>query len=120
MEISIDKNNPYWVVKVGTHFSKDIKEKFKKKIKDNVSTFAWSTANIKGTNPSITTHDEYWLNFQVNQEEKKLGSYRAKAVNGEVNILLVTWSIIEARYPEWLVSPVVVKNKNVKWRICIT
>ena len=40
-------------------------------------------------------------------------------MNNEVDRLLKIRSIREVKYPNWLANPVVVKNKNGKWRVCI-
>ncbi|XP_048613404.1 uncharacterized protein LOC125587236 [Brassica napus] len=90
-------------------------------LKANVSTFAWSMSDMKGIDPAITTHE---LNVDptvkpIRQKRRKLGPDRSKAVNEEVDRLLGAGSIAEVRYPEWLENPVVVKEKNGKWRVCV-
>jgi len=90
-------------------------------LKENASTFAWATSDMKGINPAITSHE---LNVDptikpIRQKRRKLGHDRSKAVNEEVERLLAAGSITEVRYPEWLANPVVVKKKNGKWRVCV-
>jgi len=48
-----------------------------------------------------------------------LGWERAEAVKAEVEKLLRIGSITEAKYPDWIANPVVVKKKNDKWRVCV-
>ncbi|XP_013639687.1 PREDICTED: uncharacterized protein LOC106344944 [Brassica oleracea var. oleracea] len=77
--------------------------------------------DMKGIDPAITTHE---LNVDptvkpIRQKRRKLGPDRSKAVNEEVDRLLGAGSIAEVRYPEWLENPVVVKEKNGKWRVCV-
>ena len=55
----------------------------------------------------------------IKQKRRKLGPERAGAVNEEVEKLLRVGSIMEVRYPDWLANPLVVKNKNEKWRVCV-
>ncbi|XP_013632991.1 PREDICTED: uncharacterized protein LOC106338596 [Brassica oleracea var. oleracea] len=76
-------------------------------LRKNVSTFAWSMADMKGIDPTITTHE---LNVDptfkpIRQKRRKLGPDRSKAVNEEVDKLLGAGSIAEVRYPEWLANP---------------
>ena len=83
--------------------------------------FAWSTSDMKGIDPSVTTHE---LNVDptfkpIHQKRHKLGPERSKAVNEEVDRLLNAGSITEVKYPEWLANPVIVKKKNGKWRVCV-
>ena len=90
-------------------------------LKENVSTFAWSMADMKGIDPAITMHE---LNVDptfkpIRQKRRKLGPDRSKAVNEEVEWLLGAGSIAVVRYPEWLANPLVVKKKNGKWRVCV-
>lgn len=40
-------------------------------------------------------------------------------MNSEVDRLLEAGSIAKVEYSEWLANPVVVKNKNGKWRVCV-
>ena len=55
----------------------------------------------------------------VKQKRRKLGVERAKAVNDEVDKLLIIGSIREVQYPDWVANTVVVKKKNGKDRVCI-
>ena len=72
-------------------------------LKQNMSTFAWTTSDMKGINPAITSHE---LNVDptikpIRQKRRKLGPERSKAINEEVELLLAAGSIGEVRYPEW-------------------
>ncbi|KAL1213519.1 hypothetical protein V5N11_034161 [Cardamine amara subsp. amara] len=49
----------------------------------------------------------------IKQKRRKLGPDRTKAVNDKAG------SICEVKCPDWLANPVVVKNKNGKWRVCV-
>ncbi|XP_024009904.1 uncharacterized protein LOC112085120 [Eutrema salsugineum] len=76
---------------------------------------------MPGISVDVTCHE---LNVDptfkpVKQKRRKLGPERAKAVNDEVERLLKVGSIAEAKYPDWLANPVVVKKKNGKWRVCV-
>jgi len=76
---------------------------------------------LLGVSVEIVSHE---LNVDptfkpIKQKRRKLGRERAEAVKAEVEKLLRIYSITEAKYPDWLTNPVVVKKKNGKWRFCI-
>ena len=121
LEVTIDDSDQAKTVRVGAHLPDDTKDKIISFLKDNASTFAWSTSDMKGIDPGVTTHE---LNVDptfkpIRQKRGKLGPERSKAVNEEVDRLLNAGSITEVKYPEWLANPVVVKKKNGKWRVCV-
>ncbi|KAF8085674.1 hypothetical protein N665_0652s0002 [Sinapis alba] len=108
-------------MKVGAHLTAEMQTNIVDFLRMNASTFAWTTAYIKGIDPAIISHK---LNVDptyktIRQKSRKLGSERLKAVNDEVERLLAAGSITNVKYPEWLANPVVVKKKNGKWRVCI-
>lgn len=120
LEIVIDDTDKAKTVHIGAYLPDEMKDKLISFLKDNVSTFAWSTADMKGIDHTITTHE---LNVDptfkpIRQKRRKLGPDRSKAVNEEVERLLGAGSITEVKYPEWLANPVV-KKKNGKWRVCV-
>jgi len=76
---------------------------------------------LPGVSVEIVAHE---LNVDptfkpVKQKRRKLGRERAEAVKAEVEKLLRIGSITEAKYPNWLANPVVVKKKNGKWRVSV-
>ena len=120
-EVAIDDSDQSKVVRVGAFLSEKMQRAIIDFLKQNASTFAWTTSDMKGINPAITSHE---LNVDptikpISQKRRKLGPERSKTVNEEVERLLAAGSIAEVRYPEWLANPVVVKKKNRKWRVCV-
>ncbi|XP_048596410.1 uncharacterized protein LOC106364989 [Brassica napus] len=120
-EVAIDESDPTKIIRVGVYLSDDICSRIISFIKDNASTFAWKTSDMKGIDPTVTSHELHVdPTFKpIRQKRRKLGPERSKAVNEEVDRLLDAGFITEVRYPEWLANPVVVKKKNGKWRICV-
>ena len=121
LELPIDDTDPNRTARIGTYLSEDMQRSILDFLKENVSTFAWSMADMKGIDPAITMHE---LNVDptfkpIRQKRRKLGPDRSKAVNEEVERLLGAGSIAEVRYLEWLANPVVVKKRNGKWRVCV-
>ncbi|XP_013589574.1 PREDICTED: uncharacterized protein LOC106298015 [Brassica oleracea var. oleracea] len=121
LEVPIDEADPSKVVRIGTYLYDDMQSLIISFLKENASTFAWVTTDMKGIGPAITSHElNVDLTFKpIRQKRRKLGPERSKAVNEEVDRLLDAGFIAEVRYPEWLANSVVVKKKNGKWRICV-
>ena len=122
IEVTMDDNDQTKTVIIGTYLPDETKDEIVSFLKDNASTFPWSTADMKGIDPNITTHE---LNVdptfkQVRQKRRKLGPERSKVVNDEVERLLGAGSITEVKNLEWLANPTVVKKKNGKWRSAST
>lgn len=83
-------------------------------LKENIDIFAWTAEDMPGIDVNITCHElNVYSTFKpVKQKRRMLNHERLKAVNDEVECLLKVGSISEAKYPDWLVNPVVVKKKN--------
>ncbi|XP_024009359.1 uncharacterized protein LOC112084455 [Eutrema salsugineum] len=89
----------------------------KKTVRSETSSFN----DIPDISPTICSQE---LNVDptfrpIKKKRRKLGVERAQAVNDEVERLLAVGQITEMKYPDWLANPVVVKNKNCKWRVCV-
>ncbi|XP_018454115.1 uncharacterized protein LOC108825305 [Raphanus sativus] len=121
IDISLDVADPSKVIRIGASLPDNMQQQLTEFLRQNVSTFAWTTSDMKGIDPAITSHE---LNVDptfkpIRQKRRKLGPERSKAVNDEVDRLLAADSIMEVKYPDWLANPVVVKKKNGKWRVCV-
>ncbi|XP_048604645.1 uncharacterized protein LOC125582147 [Brassica napus] len=101
-EVAIDESDPTKIIRVGVHLSDDVCSKIISFIKDNASTFAWKTSDMKGIDPAITSHELHVdPTFKpIRQKRRKLGPERSKAVNEEVDRLLDAGFITEVRYPK--------------------
>ncbi|CAA7018242.1 unnamed protein product [Microthlaspi erraticum] len=88
--VCIDETDPERRVGIGIDLAKPIRDELIAFLKENISTFAWSTADMPGIDTRITSHE---LNVDptfkpMKQKRRKLGPDRAKAVNDEVDRLL--------------------------------
>ncbi|XP_013614865.1 PREDICTED: uncharacterized protein LOC106321095 [Brassica oleracea var. oleracea] len=102
LEVTIDDSDKSKVVRVGAFLNEEMQRAVIDFLKENASTFAWATSDMKGINPAITSHE---LNVDptikpTRQKRRKLGHDRSKAVDEEVERLLAASSITEVRYPE--------------------
>jgi hypothetical protein len=55
----------------------------------------------------------------VKQNLRRFDGDKCKAIREEIKKLLTAGFIREVYHPEWLAHPVLVKNKNGKWRMCV-
>ncbi|KAF8112080.1 hypothetical protein N665_0067s0001 [Sinapis alba] len=116
VQVGIIPDYPERTVGIGSDLSDALSTELTFFLRANKSTFAWTTADMPGIDPAVTSHR---LNVDptykpIKQKRRKLGPERAKAVNDEVDRLLGAGSIAEVKYPDWLANPVVVKKKNGK------
>ncbi|XP_024013067.1 uncharacterized protein LOC112087277 [Eutrema salsugineum] len=119
--VCIDEARPERCVEVGAKVEEPLRSELLSLLKENINTFAWTAKDMPGISIDVTCHE---LNVNptfkpIKQKRRKLGPERAKAVNDEVERLLKVGSITEAKYPDWLANPVVVKKNNGKWRVCV-
>ena len=99
LEVTIDEHDPSKKVRVSPYLSDEIKNQIIAFLKVNISTFPWSTNDMKGIDPNITTHE---LNVDPTfkperQKRRKLCPERMKAVNEKVDRLLSAGSITEIK-----------------------
>jgi hypothetical protein len=55
----------------------------------------------------------------VQQRLRRFDEEQRRAIGVELRKLLEAWFIKEVFYPTWPANPVLVKKKNVKWRMCV-
>lgn len=77
-QVNIDPSDPVRCVGIGTHLKAEVREELVAFLKANASTFAWKTEDMKGIDPSVTSHE---LNVDsthrpVKQKRRKLGPER--------------------------------------------
>ncbi|XP_010473468.1 PREDICTED: uncharacterized protein LOC104752905 [Camelina sativa] len=121
IQVNIDGTNPSQTVGIGAELDEKLKTELVAFLRSRSKTFAWSTKDMVGIDPSVTCHK---LNTDptfkpVRQKRRRPGADQAKAVQDEVERLLKADQIMEVQYPDWLANPVVVKKKNGKWRVCV-
>ncbi|KAF8104085.1 hypothetical protein N665_0180s0005 [Sinapis alba] len=57
VEVPIDRANPSKMVRVGAHLTAKMPTNIVDFLRMNTSTFAWTTADMKGINPAIISHE---------------------------------------------------------------
>ncbi|KAG7529934.1 Ribonuclease H-like superfamily [Arabidopsis thaliana x Arabidopsis arenosa] len=121
ISICLDDEKPERCVEIGGDLGEELTAELIAFLREKVNTFAWSPEDLPGVSVDIVSHE---LNIDptfkpVKQKRRKLGRERAEAMKAEVEKLLRIGFITEAKYPDWLANPVVVKKKNGKWRVYV-
>ena len=90
-------------------------------LRRNIDVFAWNVYETPGVDPGFICH---LLNVNptvlpTKQPPRCLSKEHSDAIKEEVNKLKQAGAIKEVFYPEWSTNTMVVKKKNVKWRVCV-
>jgi hypothetical protein len=87
----------------------------------NTDIFAWSPSDMPGIPREVAKHSLDILPHSrvVQQWLRRSDKERHRAIGVELRKLLETGFIKEVFHPTWLANPVLVKKKNVKWRMCV-
>ncbi|CAA0841402.1 Unknown protein, partial [Striga hermonthica] len=106
---------------IGSHLQEPLRSELISFLKHNSDVFAWKHEDMKGIDPGVASHK---LNLDqtirpVVQKRRKLRPDRQKALEEEVEKLIDNKFIKEAKYPTWVLNPVLVKKSNELWRLCI-
>ncbi|KAF8112797.1 hypothetical protein N665_0061s0006, partial [Sinapis alba] len=97
LEIPLDESDTSKIVCIRAFLSDEMHSKIVYFLKTNALTFAWSTSEMKGIDPAITSQE---LNADptfkpIRQKRRKLGPERSKVLNDEVDRLLEASFITE-------------------------
>nr|GEU43739.1 reverse transcriptase domain-containing protein [Tanacetum cinerariifolium] len=90
-------------------------------LKKNLDIFAWQPLNMTGVPRSVA---ERRLNIRegcppVQQKKRGQAPERTKAIQAEVQKLVEARIMREVYYHDWLSNPVMVKNHDGSWRMCV-
>jgi len=108
-------------LRIGGDLSLEQEQQLVQVLKKNLSSFAWSVADMIGIDPDFLCHK---LNINPSakpkvQRRRQLSGDRAQAATEEVCKLLEAAHIQEIQYPTWLANVVMVKKSIRKWRMCV-
>lgn len=114
------RNDPSKNFKIGKHIPELVKAKLVASLRENADLFAWSAAEMPGTDPSVACHQ---LTVDpgvsdVAQQRRKQSPEKSEAVEKAVKDLLEENFISGAKYTMWLSKVVLVMKSNGKWRMC--
>jgi hypothetical protein len=87
----------------------------------NADMFAWGPLDMPSILREVAKHslDIRVGSKLVKQRLRRFDKEKDRAIGEEVHKLLVAGFIKEVFHPEWLANHVLVKKKNVKWRMCV-
>jgi hypothetical protein len=89
-------------------------------LRANANIFAWSPSDMPRIPREVVEHSLDILPHSrtVQQRLRRFDEERRRAIGVELRKLLAGF-IKEVFHPTWLANPVLVKKKNVKWRMCV-
>ena len=107
-------------LKIGGDLNLEQEQQLVQVLKNNLSSFAWSVADMTGIDPDLC----HKLNINHSakpkaQRRRRLSGERAQAAAKEVRKLLEAAHIREIQYLTWLANVVMVKKSNGNWRMCV-
>ena len=75
LEVTIDNSDQRKIVRVSAFLSDEMQRMIINFLKQNTSTFAWTTSSMKGISPAITSHELYVdpTIKPIRQKRRKLG-----------------------------------------------
>ena len=120
-DLPVEDKESTKVLKIGKNLSIELREAISTFLKSNLDVFAWKHSEMEGIDPKIMCH---CLNLDadkkaIRQKRRAMDTERYQALKDEVDKFLACNFIKESFYPSWLANPVLVKNRNGKWRTCI-
>ncbi|GJT74568.1 reverse transcriptase domain-containing protein [Tanacetum coccineum] len=121
INIAIHPEYPEQIVALGSTLTEKGRKELCSLLKQNLDVFAWKPADMTGVSRSIAEHR---LNIReecspVRQKKRRQTPERNKAIQEEVEKLVDARIMKEVHYHSWLSNPVMVKNHNGTWRICV-
>ena len=117
-KVGVDIYDSVHKVKIWTSLSPEIREAIVACLRRNRNVFAWSHSDMKGIDPKLMCHR---LNIDPRvptrrQKRRPLDAERAQVLEDEVDKLMRTGFICEAKYPAWVSNPVLVPKLDSIWR----
>ncbi|GKV52487.1 hypothetical protein SLEP1_g59063 [Rubroshorea leprosula] len=108
-------------VKVGTKLTEEEQAELLEFLRVNQDVFAWTTDEMPGIPAELTVHKLSTdpTRRPVVQKRRLFGPEKQAAIDEEIQKLLQAGFIRRVEYSEWVSNPVLIKNPNGKWRMCI-
>jgi len=108
-------------IKLGTGLESEERDIITPILVGNTNLFAWSTPDLPGVDPQVTSHklSIYKKAQYISPKKRKLGKERRLAAKAEADKLLSAGFIEEAHYTTWISNVVLVKKANDKWQMCV-
>jgi hypothetical protein len=110
-KVPLDPRVPDQAVMISQDLSPNEEAKLFSFLDGNSDAFAWQTSNLMGASKDIIEHK-----LQVNPTTRPMKQKLHKMSYEKVAVVKAGF-IHEVLYPSWLVNVVMVKKKNIKWRM---
>nr|GEW62745.1 reverse transcriptase domain-containing protein [Tanacetum cinerariifolium]GEW62750.1 reverse transcriptase domain-containing protein [Tanacetum cinerariifolium] len=121
IQVPIHPEYPKQTIAIGSTLTKDGRKELCGLLRRNLDIFAWKPSDMTGVSRNIA---EQRLNIRegclpVRQKKKGQAPERNKAIYEEVEKLVNDGIMKEVHYHNWLSNPVMVKQHDGSWRMCV-
>ncbi|GLU23409.1 hypothetical protein SLE2022_394150 [Rubroshorea leprosula] len=119
--VPLNREVPERTVKIGTKLTGEERAELLEFLRNNQDVFAWTTDEMPGVPAEFTVHKLSTdpTRRPVVQKRRLFSPEKQAAIDEEIQKLLQAGFIRRVEYSEWVSNPVLVKNPNGKWRMCI-
>nr|XP_027093663.1 uncharacterized protein LOC113714067 [Coffea arabica] len=120
-EFPLREYRPVLVIRIGALLPLEEKEGLKALLREYSQVFALTVEDMPEIPTDLAVHH---LNVDprfkpVKQKKRSFAPKRNEVIKNEVGKLLESKIILEVHYPTWLANPVLVKNEDQSWRMCV-
>ncbi|XP_074336456.1 uncharacterized protein LOC141673602 [Apium graveolens] len=121
VDVSIDEIFSDKTVKVGKDLSTQIKDELTRLLQEFSDIFAWSPSDMPGIPTDVARHSLHVdrQKNHVKQKRRTFSEEKRRAIDEELDRLLLSRFIGPVKYPTWIANVVLVKKSNGKWRMCV-
>ncbi|GJZ54197.1 hypothetical protein Tco_0609082 [Tanacetum coccineum] len=121
IQVAIHPEYPEQTIAIGSTLTEEGRKELCDLLRRNLDIFSWKPADITGVPRHIAEHS---LNIRerclpVRQKTRGQAPERNKAIYKEVEKLVDAGIMKEVHYHSWMSNPVMVKNHNGSWRMCV-
>ncbi|GJQ94559.1 reverse transcriptase domain-containing protein [Tanacetum coccineum] len=121
IKVAINPKYPEQTVMIGSTLTEEGRNKLCGLLQRNLDIFSWKPADMTGVPRHIAEHR---LNVRercssVRQKKRGQAADRNQAIQEEVGKLVEAGIMKEVHYHDWLSNPVMVKNHDDSWRMCV-
>nr|GFA53212.1 reverse transcriptase domain-containing protein [Tanacetum cinerariifolium] len=121
IQVAIYSEHPKQTVAIGSTLTEEGRKKLCGLLRCHLDVFAWKPSDMTGVPRHIAEHRLNVREECLPARQKKRGQApeRNKAISKEVRKLVEAGIMKEVHYHSWLSKPVMVKNQDDSWTMCV-
>nr|XP_043633590.1 uncharacterized protein LOC122604790 [Erigeron canadensis] len=120
-KIVINESYPEQKVSIAANLPRTLKQHLCEFLSSNKDVFAWTPSDMTGVPRELAEHklNVHPRTFPVWQKKRVLAKERSNAITTKVKKLVEARILRAIFFPKWVSNPVMVKNIDGTWRMCI-